>query len=432
MGSFDDWLHGSIRSWREIKALQIEQREYATLARRYEPVQRAPGAAQFYFWGTQAVGKAVDQLASRAVLYFFGALLIFTGAITVGLLLAVVRYYADFVEAVEQLRTSDVEYQAARAGVARALALAEDLPEGAELRREHARTECAVGPPPRIEVAQVTAGWRGHGSERTSIVGDVSMTIAANSLVSIVDESGGGKITLVRVITGEVETTAGNVLLDEIPLAELTERQRFDTFTYVGDDSELLNISVRQNLLLADEESTDQNQWAALAAVGISDEVAAMVDGIDTLIGERGIKLSGGQRQRLLIARALLSDRPVMVLDEATSQVDVRNDAAIHETLRRLRAEKTIVTISHRLARVVNADNLVVLRDGVVMCVGHHGSLLRESAEYRRLFERQNPSRQAERRRLGVMANRSSGAPGPCSAPPSARLRAGWFRGCIG
>ena len=118
----------------------------------------------------------------------------------------------------------------------------------------------------------------------------------------------------------------------------------------------------------------------------MNDEVEAMDSGLDTLIGERGTKLSGGQRQRLLLARAILSDRPILMLDEAPSQVDPRTDATVHDALQRLRSRKSVITISHRLSAVLNAHSIAVIDHGRLVATGTHADLLESNAEYRRLF----------------------------------------------
>ena len=191
------------------------------------------------------------------------------------------------------------------------------------------------------------------------------------------------------MLAGELAADSGSVLVDGEPIQSLSERERFDTFAYVGDDSTVLNISVRENLLLAEAALPDHELRRALGIVAMEEEVEAMDDGLDTLIGERGTKLSGGQRQRLLLARAILSDRPILVLDEATSQVDPRTDARVHGALQRLRSRKSVITISHRLSTVLNADSIAVIDRGRLVATGTHADLLASSQEYRRLFARQ-------------------------------------------
>lgn len=391
MGAFDDWLHRSIRRWRETKALQLERRELAAMRRQYRPVQHAMSAAQFYHWGADAVGRAVDDLAARAVLYFIGALLIFGGFITAGVLLAFVRYYLAFAAAIQELRASDVSFQAARAPIRRALDVGSDLPSRDALRAEHAATSRRRSEPPSIVARQVSFGERlDAGRWRERILDRIDLSVPANASLAIVGESGSGKTTLARVLAGELAAERGSVLVGSAPVGSLSERERFDTFAYVGDDGAVLNISVRENLLLANAALPDGALRRALGVVALQEEIDALEHGLDTLIGERGAKLSGGQRQRLLLARAILADRPILLLDEATSQVDPRTDAKVHDALRRLRNRTSVITISHRLATVRNADTIAVLARGRLVAAGAHADLLATSGEYRRLFARQH------------------------------------------
>ena len=404
MGAFDDWLHRSIRRWRETKALQLERRELAAMRRQYRPVQHAMSAAQFYHWGADAVGRAVDDLAARAVLYFIGALLIFGGFITAGVLLAFVRYYLAFAAAIRELRASDVSFQAARAPIRRALDVGADLPSRDALRAEHAASSRRRSEPPAIVARQVSFGVSPSISSGcvppsrlaagppagARILDRIDLAVPAHALLAIVGESGSGKTTLARVLAGELAAERGSVLVGSAPVGSLSERERFDTFAYVGDDGAVLNISVRENLLLANAALPDGALRRALGVVALQEEIDALEHGLDTLIGERGAKLSGGQRQRLLLARAILADRPILLLDEATSQVDPRTDAKVHDALRRLRNRMSVITISHRLATVRNADTIAVLARGRLIAAGAHADLLETSGEYRRLFARQH------------------------------------------
>lgn len=203
-------------------------------------------------------------------------------------------------------------------------------------------------------------------------------------------ESGSGKTALTRLIAGELEPASGEVLLDGVPTTSLSRRVLQDSFAWVGDDSSVLNITIRDNLLLASPRAPDGELWKALARASFEEEVRSLPDGLSTLIGERGMKLSGGQRQRLLLARALLLDRAGLLLDEATSQVDPRADLKIQRSLRRLRGTKTVITIAHRLASVKAAEATIVLEEGRVTATGTHAQLMAGSPAYRHLFAKQD------------------------------------------
>ena len=381
-GIWDNWLTRSLRGWMEIKTLQLEQRETDAVLRVRVPAQQAAGRLNLARWSNRAMGQAVDELATRAALYFVGAVMIFAGQITAGILIAVVRYYSSFVEDVQALRENNIAFHEAAAAVERALALHAEHP------LEEIRTDEWIGQrsakPVSVRVAEAT--FRGEGG--VPVVERATVDIRAGAFVCIAGESGSGKTTLTRLIAGELEPASGDVLLDDVPTTSLSRRVLQDSFAWVGDDSSVLNITIRDNLLLASPRAPDGELWTALARASFEEEVRSLPDGLSTLIGERGMKLSGGQRQRLLLARALLLDRAGLLLDEATSQVDPRADLTIQSSLRRLRGTKTVITIAHRLDTVSAADQLVVMKAGRIVVQGDHEEI--ESTDpYRRLFESQ-------------------------------------------
>ncbi len=383
-GIWDNWLTRSLRGWMEIKTLQLEQRETDAVLRVRVPAQQAAGRLNLARWSNRAMGQAVDELATRAALYFVGAVMIFAGQITAGILIAVVRYYSSFVEDVQALRENNIAFHEAAAAVERALALHAEHP------LEEIRTDEWIGQrsakPVSVRVAEAT--FRGEGG--VPVVERATVDIRAGAFVCIAGESGSGKTTLTRLIAGELEPASGDVLLDDVPTTSLSRRVLHDSFAWVGDDSSVLNITIRDNLLLASPRAPDGELWKALARASFEDEVRSLPDGLSTLIGERGMKLSGGQRQRLLLARALLLDRAGLLLDEATSQVDPRADLTIQSSLRRLRGTKTVITIAHRLASVKAAEAIVVLEEGRVTATGTHAQLMAGSPAYRHLFAKQD------------------------------------------
>lgn len=382
-GVWDNWLARSLRGWMEIKTLQLERRETDAVSRVRIPALQAAGRLNLMRWSNRAMGTAVDELAARAVLYFVGAVLIFAGSITAGVLIAFVRYYAAFVEDVQALRENNIAFHEAAAAVERALA----LHAGHPLDRIRAHEWGARGPARPVSVAVSGAAYFGeHGAP---VVDRATLKIPAGAFVCMTGPSGGGKTTLTRLIAGDLAPAAGSVLLDGVPTTAMPPRALRDTFARVGDDSAVLNISIRDNLLLAAPGASDGDLWKALAAAAFERELRSLPGGLDTLIGERGMKLSGGQRQRLLVARALLLDRAVLLLDEATSQVDPRADQEIQNRLRGLSGGKTVITVAHRLASVQAAAAIYVIEGGRVTAHGAHDRLMADSAAYRRLFASQ-------------------------------------------
>ncbi|MFA7323432.1 MAG: ABC transporter ATP-binding protein [Candidatus Nanopelagicales bacterium] len=196
---------------------------------------------------------------------------------------------------------------------------------------------------------------------------DITFEIAAGSRIAIVGTTGAGKSTLADVVLGVVTPDAGRVLISGLPVSEAISRWP-GAIAYVPQNVAMINGTVRENVSLGIDsaEVDDEQVWGSLAQAHLADLIAARAEGLNALIGERGVRLSGGQRQRLGLARALYSSPRLLVLDEATSALDAETESLISDTLGSLSRQVTIVTIAHRLATIQNADWIILLEDGVI------------------------------------------------------------------
>jgi ATP-binding cassette, subfamily C, bacterial CydD len=241
--------------------------------------------------------------------------------------------------------------------------------------------------PPHLDRAQPVelrgVSFTYPGAERPALDG-VDLSIPAGKTLAVVGRSGAGKSTVVNLLTRAFDPDTGRgpgadqgaVLIGGTDLRDLTLEDARQLTAVVSQDVYLFCASVRANLLLARPEATQDELDAAARSAGALDFITALPDGWDTVVGERGARLSGGERQRLAIARALLKDAPVLILDEATSNVDGANEAAIQAALDRLTAGRTVLVIAHRLSTVARADQVLVLEDGQVREVGRGDELL--------------------------------------------------------
>ncbi|XVQ07499.1 ABC transporter ATP-binding protein/permease [Spirillospora sp. CA-255316] len=219
------------------------------------------------------------------------------------------------------------------------------------------------------------------GTDRPALDG-VDIECPAGRTTALVGPSGAGKSTLLALLQRHHDPDAGAVLLDGVDIRDLPLAALRRTVAVVSQDTYLFAISIAENLRLADPDAPDDRLVAACRDAGVHDEITALPDGYATVLGERGATLSGGQRQRLALARALLCDAPVLVLDEATSAVDEHREHHITQALRRAAHGRTCLIIAHRLAAVRHADQIVVLDHGRVDAVGDHAALAGDGGVY--------------------------------------------------
>ena len=216
----------------------------------------------------------------------------------------------------------------------------------------------------------------------------VSIDIPAGSRTAIVGETGSGKTTLGYLAARLYDPEHGRVSIDGIDVRELSFAALADTVGVVSQETYLLHASVRENLRFAKRDAGDEELEEAARAARIHDTITALPDGYDTVVGERGFRFSGGEKQRIAIARTILRNPPVLVLDEATSALDVQTERAVDEALARLAEGRTVLVIAHRLSTVREADQIVVLDDGVVAECGTHEELLRLGGHYAAMVAR--------------------------------------------
>jgi ATP-binding cassette subfamily B protein len=214
--------------------------------------------------------------------------------------------------------------------------------------------------------------------------------IAPGETIGVAGPTGAGKSTLIKLILRFYDPTAGAVRLDGIDLRDLALADLRRNIALVSQEVYLFHGTIRENIAYRDVDVPLEEVIRAAELAQLHDFVATLPDGYDTPVGERGIQLSGGQRQRLSIARAIVKDAPILILDEATSSVDTETERAIQENLRTLTAGRTALIIAHRLSTIRHADRILVLRDGQVVEEGHHDDLVARGGTYADLWHIQS------------------------------------------
>lgn len=234
----------------------------------------------------------------------------------------------------------------------------------------------------RIEFNKVIFGY----SPDKPILNNLTLTIPAGATVGIAGTTGAGKSTLVKLILRLYDPNSGNITIDGQNLREVQMTSLREHIALVSQDVYLFQGSIAENIAYGNDSVNIEAIIAAAKKAQLHDFVSTLPDGYATLVGERGIKLSGGQRQRLSIARALLKDAPILVLDEATSSVDTETEEAIQRHLKDFTKNRTAIIIAHRLSTIRHADHIVVLKDGQVDEEGQHDDLIKNDSSYARLW----------------------------------------------
>ena len=228
------------------------------------------------------------------------------------------------------------------------------------------------------------------------VLKDLNLTVRKNETLAIVGNSGGGKSTLVNLIPRFYDIKSGSITFDGVDIRDLSINSLRHNIAMVFQDNFLFSGTIRENIMMGNPNATEEELEQAIESAHLQEMIAELPDGLETLLGERGLTLSGGQRQRVAIARAMIKNTPIVILDEATSALDNKSEAIVQKALDNLIQNKTVFVIAHRLSTIKNADRIAVITEGELVELGNHEQLMSiENGQYRALYEMQFKKQEA-------------------------------------
>ncbi|MFZ3116254.1 MAG: lipid A export permease/ATP-binding protein MsbA [Syntrophales bacterium] len=315
-----------------------------------------------------------------AAIIFYGGNQVINGRSTPGTFFSFLAALLMLYEPIKRLTNVNNIIQQGIAGAERVFSIIDADPDIKDKHGALILPDIARG----IEIKDVSFRY-----EETPVLKNVNLTIKVGEVIAFVGMSGGGKTTLVNLIPRFYDVTAGQILIDGFDLREVTIASLRRQMAMVTQQTILFNDTVRNNIAYGDLEKGEEDIMRAARAANAHDFIVGLPQGYDTVIGEQGTKLSGGEKQRLSIARALLKDAPILILDEATSSLDTEAELEVQGALDNLMQGRTTLVIAHRLSTVRHADRIVVLVGGEIVEEGTHEALLEKEGEYYKLYTRQ-------------------------------------------
>ncbi len=372
-------LMDNLQGVRQIKSFGRETHENARFAQRADDLRRGT-LGVMRVWALYSPAMNFAATLGVGLVLWFGGQRVLDGTMKIGELWAFTLYLAMFYEPVGRLHGLNQMLQAARAGGERVFDI---LDAPGERTGQTGRLENVHG-----EVVYEEVGFS-YGPERV-VLKNISLQAKPGEMIALVGPTGAGKSTLVNLLPAFYEAGAGRITIDGQDIRGLSLESLRAQISVVSQEPFLFNGTVRENILYGKLDATEAELHAAARAANCHEFITRLPDGYDARVGERGVKLSVGEKQRVSIARALLKNTPILILDEATASVDTATEKLIQEALERLMANRTSFVIAHRLSTIRQASQILVLRAGQIIERGTHEKLLAADGLYAKLARIQN------------------------------------------